>query len=169
MSVGQEVSVGIPTIEIASRNPEIIFDLDSVAVTLLKIGSIQPVLYDGETYSGTVVGVSQVANTSLLYTARLTLPQSPKYLGGVATIKLSLMSDYAMLPNEIVRVVSEGQGELSVLSGSVIASMNVKLGSVTGRSVEILTPLPDNLEIITSDVSNFDEKKNTVERRNSVK
>lgn len=81
VSVGQEVAMGIPMIEIASRNPEIVFDLDSVAVTLLKVGSIQSVMYDGETYSGTVVGVSQVANDSLLYAARLTLPTSPKYLG----------------------------------------------------------------------------------------
>ena len=80
ISVGQEVSMNTPMIEIASRNPEIIFDLDSLSVTLLKIGSIQPVLYDGKTYSGTVVGVSQVANDSLLYTARITLPESPKYL-----------------------------------------------------------------------------------------
>jgi multidrug resistance efflux pump len=55
VSVGQEVSMGIPMIEIASRNPEIIFDLDTVAVSLLKVGSSQDVLYDGETYSGTVV------------------------------------------------------------------------------------------------------------------
>jgi multidrug efflux pump subunit AcrA (membrane-fusion protein) len=116
VSIGQEVTTGIPMIEIASRNPEIIFDLDSMSVSLLKTGSTQSVFYDGEVYSGTVVGVSQVANDSLLYSARLTLPTSPKYLGGVATIKLSLSSDYVMLPNEVVKIVSEEQGELSVFS-----------------------------------------------------
>lgn len=107
VSVGQEVSIGAPMIEIASRNPEIVFDLDPLSVSLLKIGSIQPVLYNGQTYSGTVVGISQVANDSLLYTARITLPESPKYLGEVATIKLSLKSDSAMFPTEIVKVISE--------------------------------------------------------------
>ncbi len=80
VSVGQEVSTGTPMIEIASRNPEIVFDLDTLSVSLLKIGSIQPVLYNDQTYSGTVIGISQVANDSLLYTARITLPESPKYL-----------------------------------------------------------------------------------------
>lgn len=80
VSVGQEVSTGTPVIEIASHSPEIVFDLDSTAVALLKIGSTQPVVYNDVTYSGTVVGVSQVANDSLLYTARITLPGSPKYL-----------------------------------------------------------------------------------------
>lgn len=83
----------------------------------------------------------------------------------MATIKLSLASDYAMLPNEMVKIVSEEQGELSILSGSIIVPMNVKLGSVMNRSIEIRTPLADNLEIITSDVSNFDERKNVVEKR----
>lgn len=165
VSVGQEVSTGIPMVEIASRNPEIIFDLDSTAVMLLKIGSMQPVLYNGQTYSGTVVGVSQVANDSLLYAARITLLESPKYLGEVATIKLSLASEYPMLPNEIVKVVSEKRGEISVLFGSVITPMSVEIGSVIGRSIQIITPLPDNLEIITSDISNFDERKSVIEKR----
>ncbi len=37
VSVGQEIAAGVPVIEIASRNPEIIFDLDSDAVVLLKV------------------------------------------------------------------------------------------------------------------------------------
>ncbi len=107
VSIGQEVSTGTPVIEIASRSPEIVFDLDSRAVSLLKIGSIQPVLYNNVSYSGIVIGVSQVANESLLYTARIALPGSPSYLGEIATIELSLASDYLMLPNEMVKVVSE--------------------------------------------------------------
>ncbi len=47
----------------------------------------------------------------------------------------------------------------------MIVPMSVKIGSVIGRSIEILSPLSDNLEIITSDVSNFDEKKNVIEKR----
>jgi hypothetical protein len=43
--------------------------------------------------------------------------------------------------------------------------MSVKLGSVMNRSIEILTPLQDGLEIITSDISNFDEKKSIAEKR----
>lgn len=165
VSVGQEVSLGTPMVEISSQNPEIIFDLDSVSVGLLKIGSVERVFYDGETYSGTVVGISQVADSSLLYTARITLSESPKYLGGVATIKLSLETDSVLLPNEVIKVVSEGEGEIFVLSGSTLVPMNVKLGTVIGRSIEVRTQLPDNLEIITSDVSNFDERKNVIEKR----
>lgn len=165
VSIGQEVSMGIPMIEIASRNPEIIFDLDSVAVNLLKIGSGQDVIYNGEVYSGTVVWVSQVANDSLLYTARLTLQKSPQYLGEVATIKLALKSNYLMLPTEIIRVIGEGQGELSILSGSTILPMSVKLWAVIGRDIEIRTPLSPDLIIITSDVSNFDAEKNIIEQR----
>ena len=108
-SIGQDVATGTPVIELASSTPEIIFDLDADSVALLKIGSQEPVSYDGKTYTGTVVGVSQVANDSLLYTARIVLSTSPKYLGGVATIKLSLASAHVMLPNEMVKVISEAE------------------------------------------------------------
>jgi hypothetical protein len=43
--------------------------------------------------------------------------------------------------------------------------MNVELGSVIGRNIEIKTLLSDDLEIITSDVSNFDVEKNKIEKR----
>lgn len=72
-----------------------------------------------------------------------------------------------MLPNEIVKIISEEQGELAVLSGSTIIPMSVKIGSVIDRSIQILTPLSPELELITSDVSNFDDKKNTLEKRKS--
>ena len=70
-----------------------------------------------------------------------------------------------MLPTEIVKIISEEQGELSVYSGSTIVPMSVKIGTVINRSIQVLSPLSDDLEIITSDVSNFDEKKNSAERR----
>lgn len=43
--------------------------------------------------------------------------------------------------------------------------MSIELGSVIGRNVEIKTPLSDDLEIITSDVSNFDAEKNKIEKK----
>ena len=162
-SVGQDVSTGTPVIELASNTPEIVFDLDAESVALLKIGSNEKVEYDGKTYTGTVVGVSQVANDSLLYTARVVLPVAPKYLGGIATIKLSLQSKHLMLPNEMIKVISESKGELNVLSGATIATIPVDLGESIGKSVEIITPLDPKTELITSDVSNFDERKFTIE------
>jgi len=109
-----------------------------------------------------------VANESLLYTARITLSESPKFLGGVATIQLSLKSEYPMFPNEMVRIISEEQGEISIYSGSTITSMSVKIGAVVNRSIQIISPLSSELEIITSDVSNFDEKKNIIEKRKTL-
>lgn len=72
-SVGQEVSGGTPVLELANKNPEITFDVEASIVPLLKAGSSQVVKYQGSSYTGTVVGVSQVATDSLLYSARIIL------------------------------------------------------------------------------------------------
>lgn len=165
-SVGQEITTGNPVIEVASRNPEVVFTLDSDSVSLLQIGSNEEVEYEGKTYTGTVVGLSQVATDALLHTARIVLSESPKYLGGVATIHLELKSEYPLIPASMVKIVSEQEGELSTLSGETIAVKSVKLGKVNGSLVEIITPLDANTELITSDVANFDPKKFYPQKKN---
>lgn len=75
-SVGQDVAPGTLMVELANRNPEILFDVEANVAKLLEVGSTQNVQYQGKTYSGAVVGVSEVATDSLLYSARIKLNQT---------------------------------------------------------------------------------------------
>lgn len=106
-SVGQDVNNGTPIIELANRNPEITFDAEASIVPLLKVGSTQIVKYQDSSYTGTIIGVSQVATDSLLYSARITLPNTTLLLGQVASIELKLPSLYPVLPTDIIKVISD--------------------------------------------------------------
>ncbi len=158
-SVGQDVSAGTLMLEIANKNPEIVFDVDFDTVGQLKIGTASPVTYEEKTYTGTVVGVSQVASDSLQYSVRVSLSQSPALIGGIAKISLKLPSAMPILPTKIVKVLTEQTGEIQTLSGSVFVPITVKLGRINGPTIEILTPIDPSVEIVTTDVTNFDARK----------
>jgi hypothetical protein len=111
-----------------------------------------------DSYTGTVVAVSNVANAALLFTVRIALSETPKLLGEAATVKIPLPSQYPIVPSDIVKILSEQEGELTAFSGGTFVPVPVKLGKLTSGTVEIVSgPSPDT-EIVLTDVSNFDPK-----------
>lgn len=161
-SVGQEVSSGTPVLELANKNPEITFDVEASIVPLLKAGSSQVVKYQGSSYMGTIVGVSQVATDSLLYSARIILSDTTLLLGQVASIELNIPSTYPVLPTDIIKVISDKRGELQTLSGGTIVPLEVELGRIAGDRVEVTSTVDPNVRIVTSNVLNFDPKKSEI-------
>jgi multidrug efflux pump subunit AcrA (membrane-fusion protein) len=161
-SVGQDVNAGSLMIEMANKSPEMQIDVEVSIVPLLTVGSEQSILYDGVRMIGTVVGVSQIANESLLYSVRIALKDTPKLLGQVATVELVIASEHSVLGTDLVRVISDRKGELSTLSGGVIVPVEVDLGRIAGARVEITTKLDDKTPIIVNNVSNFDPKRSEI-------
>ncbi len=156
--VGQEVGAGTSVVEISSRNPEVLIDVDSATAELLAAGSTVEVAAGGKSYTGTVVGASKVANSALLYSVRIVLSDSPDLLGGAATVKISLPNPYPVVPVDMVKILSEQTGEITVYSGGTFAPVQVKIGRLSGGTAEIVEGISADADVVTTDVSNFDAK-----------
>ena len=112
--------------------------------------------------------MSQVAGDSLQYSVRVALSQSPTLIGGIATITLKLPSAVLILPTKLVKVLTEQTGELQTLSGATFVPVTVKLGKISGTSIQILTNLAPDTDIVTSDVANFDARKYEPKKQTST-
>ena len=156
--VGQEVSAGTSVVEISSRTPEVLIDVDSTTAGILETGASVEVSASGKSYTGTVVGVSKVANSALLYSIRIVLSDSPDLLGGAATVKISLPNPYPVVPVDAVKILSEQSGEMTVFSGGTFESVPVKIGRLSEGTAEILEGPSGDAEVLLTDVSNFDAK-----------
>ncbi|MFB0964988.1 MAG: biotin/lipoyl-binding protein [Patescibacteria group bacterium] len=156
--VGQDVSAGTSVVEISSRNPEVLIDVDADTASLLKQGATVEVSAEGKSYTGTVVGASKVANSALLYSIRIVLSDSPDLLGGAATVKISLPNPYPVVPVDMVKILSEQSGEMTVFSGGTFASVPVKIGRLSGGMAEIVSGPSADADVVITDVSNFDAK-----------
>lgn len=165
-SVGTDVSPGTPLIELANQNPEILFDVEASIAKLLKVGGEQVIQYQGQAYTGTVVGVSAVATDSLLYSARIKIAQPVAQLGQVATIDLQIPSQFHVVPTDLIKVLSEKRGELVTVKDSQLINIEVELGKIIGSSVEILTDVPLDTVVSLNNTSNFDSKKAFIQIEN---
>lgn len=146
-------------IEMANKTPELSIDVEAAVVPLLAIGSEQTILYDGTELKATVVGVSQIATESLLYTARLVLAETPSLLGQVARVQLILPSKYPVMSTDIVQIISDKKGQIITLSGSTLAPVEVDLGRIAGSRVEVISKIDQKTPVVITNTSNFDAKK----------
>lgn len=165
-SVGADVNPGTPMVELANRNPEIIFDVEANIAKLLEVGASQKVSYQGKEYEGIVVGVSAVATDTLLYSARIKVQEPISQLGQVATISLQIPSDHRVLPTDLIKILSERRGEIQTIKDGQLSHVEVDLGNIVGSSVEILTDVPKDTTVILNNVSNFDSKKSELKIEN---
>jgi hypothetical protein len=147
----------------ANQNPEITFEVEAAIVPLLKVGETQQVKYEGRSYTGTIVGVSQVATDTLLYATRIIVSGNPSLLGQVATIELQLPTRNPVVPTDIVRVISDKKAEIQTLSGSQLLLVEVQIGRIAGSQVEIISSISEDTQIVTSNTSNFDPKKSKIQ------
>ncbi len=166
-NVWQSVNIGSPIAEFTSNQPQISVDVDTELAETLSPGESVSIAVDDTTLSGTITAISRIAGNNLLSPVRITVLKWEKYIGQSAVIRFAFgertQDDRIFLPINAVKIISEEEGEISVLSASgSISKTSVKLGQVSGTNIEILTEIEKTAKIIITDISNYDETKNTL-------
>jgi hypothetical protein len=121
--------------------------------------------------SGTITAVSTVSNTNLLSTVRIAVAYGEKHIGKSAIVIFgqdkASNSDVVFVPIHAVKIISEGEGEIYILTHSgILESMSVRLGAVRDASVEILSSIGVGTTIVVSDVSNYDPQRQSIQVQN---
>lgn len=164
-NVGQTINVGTPIAEFAGKLPQIVIDVDSSLASGLMIGDSVSVTLETISLTGTITAVSRVSNANLLSTVRISIVNGEKYIGKSARITFISNAKNTdgkiLLPINAVKIISEEEGEIYILSESgSLKKKSVKLGSVGDTNIEVFTTVGKNDSIITTDMSNYDESKN---------
>ncbi len=174
-SVGQRTNIGSPMIEIASNVPEIVLDVDNEIATNISNGDTVTVKMDAKTFTGTIIAISRTAGANLLYTTRISVPTAIGSLWSAVSVIFSLSKEtisadawkWVILPLKSVKIISEQEWEIALLgSWNTLIYKSIRLGNVTGEGVEVLDTLDPKLEIVLSDVSNYDATKYTLTKKN---
>ena len=163
-SVWQNVNAWSQMVEVVSDDPQIILDVEwYIAVSLEKWMEI--IVISGDSvFTGIVTGISDVANANLLYTVRISVPDAVDVIGESATVRFAIEQTWALImPLSSLRIISEQEGEISVLTGSgEIQNVLVKIDSVINEQVKINANIPPHSKIILTDLSNFDSMKHQI-------
>ena len=172
-TLGQRVNPGTPVLEVISNAPEVLIDLESDIIWSLKLGDSVRVLVDQKPFTGTITAISRAAGTNLLYATRISVPNATWLIGSAVSLTFqasreltdSNIAEKIILPLKSVKIISEQEGEISLLVGAnIITHKSVRLGRVVGDGIYIEEALDPKAEIIISDISNFDPVKFNLEK-----
>ncbi|MCD5375457.1 biotin/lipoyl-binding protein [Candidatus Gracilibacteria bacterium] len=162
---GQEISTGTPSFEIVSdSSPEVEISFSKGERDLLTENVEVEISVQGEVYVGNIYAVSEIADDNLNYRATIVFDSGVNIIGNLVNIKVPVNTGKMLLPLNILEIQGEGIALVKTLSGSTFADVRIRLGEVFGEYAEIISCAEncEDLNIITSDVSNYDENKFTI-------
>ncbi|MBX9809025.1 biotin/lipoyl-binding protein [Candidatus Gracilibacteria bacterium] len=173
-SVGQSVNIGSPITEFTGKQPQIIIDIEPNLVAGLTVGQNVSVTVEEKILTGTISALSTVANANLLSTIRIAIIDGQSYIGKSATIRFSPKSNIdgitqLTVPLDSISIIAEGEGEVSIYTSSGISRKTVKIGQTLGDTIEILDKISDGTEIVLTNLSNYDETKQVLEKKSNQK
>ncbi|HKL43747.1 MAG TPA: hypothetical protein VJ892_00530, partial [Candidatus Absconditabacterales bacterium] len=76
-------------------------------------------------------------------------------IGDTAKIRIYNKNQKLALPINIVNPLEENNGYIYVIKDGEPEILNIKFGEVWGDKIEITTQIPENMEIITNNISNY--------------
>ncbi len=169
-NIGQSVNIGTPIAEFTSNQPQIIIDIEPSLVASLTVGQSVWVLVAERTLTGVITALSTVANANLLSTVRISLPDGQPYIGESALISFSPKDEtdwpaLLTLPLGAISIIAEWEGEIRIYTATGVTRESVKIGQTLGDTVEILSRLASGTEVIITDMSNYDETKQTIQKQ----
>ena len=77
-------------------------------------------------------------------------------LGGFARVVLTMESDVFVMPTQYVEILSEQSGRIATWQEEQLVWVPVELGVIRGDFIEILTPIAEDMQIVFTNLSNFD-------------
>lgn len=160
VDVWQELSTGTPVFAIVSTDNQLV-EISVTADELWLLGLWQDVVvnYRNVDYTGTIQSLSRVADGRTQYPVIVALDRPVDLVWDIAEVHIPLWLGNPVLPIDIVTVRSQKNGIIYIYEDKEIVEYPVRIGKVWSTFVEITTPLPAVLDIITSSVENFDDTK----------
>ncbi len=168
--VGQEIFTGQPLFQIVSEGrPEVRIALNKKEKDVLSLGQKVTLISEAwEQREGTIYSIWDVADKNLNYISTIIFDDASSLLGSIVHITIPLVSEKFFLPVNSITIQGDDIWFVHTLSGSQIADVRVRLWEIYGEYIEIVSCAKNcqELEVITSDVWNYDENKYIIQKRN---
>jgi len=169
-NIGQSVNIGSQIAEFTSKQPQMIIDIEPNIVSWLTVGQSVNIMVEEKNLTGTIMALSTVANANLLSTVRIAVPEWQAYIWKSAIINFFPQNNAGWeailtLPLDSVSIVSEGEWEIFVYTGTGISKKTVKIWKTLGDAIEINDTISNGTEIILTNMNNYDSNKQFIEKR----
>ena len=165
IDVGQEVFSGTALFNIVSDStPEVEIGLSRDELWFAKVWQNVVVKTWTEDINWKIYAISDIADANLNYKTTIVFDSTVNIIWNIVDVEISIETWKMLIPLNIIEVQDSEIGVVKTLSGSTFSDVRIRMWEVFGKYVEIVSCAKqcEELKIITSDISNFDENKFTI-------
>lgn len=158
VDIGQEVTPGTPLVKLVSNQQQIELSLTSDEIKNVSIWQRVIVEWEIGEWKWVVAQIAQTADKSGSFKAIVVLNEStiPTWL--FITVKIPVQQWTLLLPLNALSIVDTNTAVAYFWDGMKINPTTLTIRSIFGEQVEISDQLPTNYELITNDLSNYDDR-----------
>lgn len=169
VDIGQEVAPGTPLVKIISPAQQIELSLTVDEIKNVQIGQEVLVTSDIGEGKGKVVNVARVADKSGSFKIVINLTESTIPTGLFVQVKIPVQQGTVILPINNLMIVDSNRAVANFwdTTNAVIVPKTLTIQAIFGDQVEIADTIPMSYELITTDLSNYDEKTMDVQKVDS--
>lgn len=168
IDVWQEVFSGNSLLNIVSDStPEVQVSFTASEKNLVSLWQEVVVQFSQNKVSWKIYSISEVADDNLNYKSTIVFDSGTNIIWNLVTVIVPIATSKTLLPINIIETQWDDIWLVKTLSWTTIDSVRIRMWEVYGEYVELVSCAQqcEDLNIITSDVSNYDENKfNIVEK-----
>jgi multidrug resistance efflux pump len=171
----QNISNGNQILTIIWDSESIIeLTISDLEYKLINSWDVVRVKYKNRELLGKVYSKSNLADTSLNYKVKIILDEKVMLVWNVVDIIFDIDSKRKVLPIDLVDITWNNEWVINVYSSWSLKKIQVRLWRILKQKIEILwvinndkevVPILDNYEIIITDLSKFNEKRNKLVKK----
>jgi hypothetical protein len=160
INVWQEVWVWTPLFNISNNSEnevEVAFSKDEL--NFVKSWNIAYVELDGNTYTWSIYSISNVADSNLNYISKISFDDEINFIWDVVKVIIPFKTDKLILPINIIKVDNLWMWVINIFNSWSIEQKSLKIGNIYSDKIEVLEEVDSSLDIIVTDISNYDNWK----------
>jgi hypothetical protein len=160
INVWQEVWNWIPLFNISNTSSnEVIVSFSKDELSNINVWDEAYIVFDNTVFTGSIYSISNIADSNLNYISRISFNEWKKIIWDVVKVTIPFNLDKLVLPINIIKVDSLWNWIINVFNSWSIETKSLKIGNIYWDKIEILDVIDPDLNIIVTDIDNFDEGK----------
>jgi len=153
----QNISAGTQIISLISNDiTKIDVSVSKQEIETINTWDIVKIEYGTKTYEWKVFTISRIADKALNYNVQITLNENIWLIWWSAKVFFQKEVSNLNLPLNVIDIVWDDIWTINTLwEENILEVIKVTLWKISGNNIEITSTLPDNIQIITTDMSNY--------------
>ena len=164
-SVGEYVGTNNNLITIIwDVNTQIEVSLGENEVQNITLWDNVTIVYRNQEYTWKIFSIASLANEALNYNVTVTFDDNISMVGWSATVMFqnNKISENISIPFNLVDVTGDDMWTINILQDWKLELLEVSLGEISGTNIEILNSIPNETQVITTNLSTYNPKIQTL-------